>query len=55
MREYARIQSFPDSWAFTGSLASQYKQIGNGVPVELARRVGVEIVRAWREYQQGKE
>lgn len=55
VREYARIQSFPDSWAFTGSLASQYKQIGNAVPVELARRVGVEIVRAWKEYQQGKE
>lgn len=46
VREYARIQSFPDSWEFAGSLGAQYKQIGNAVPVELARRVGIEIVRA---------
>ena len=44
VREYARIQSFPDWWQFCGSLASQYRQIGNAVPVELARRIGVEIV-----------
>ena len=40
VRESARIQSFPDSWNFTGSLASQYKQIGNAVPVNLAYHVG---------------
>lgn len=48
VREYARIQSFPDEWAFAGSVNSQYKQIGNAVPVELARRVGVQIVEALR-------
>lgn len=46
VREYARIQSFPDSWVFKGSLASQYRQIGNAVPVELARRLGKSIVEA---------
>lgn len=46
VREYARIQSFPDSWTFTGTMSEQYKQIGNAVPVELARRVGVQIVKA---------
>ena len=46
VREYARIQSFPDNWQFEGSLGQQYKQIGNAVPVELARRLGVEIVNA---------
>lgn len=45
VREYARIQSFPDWWQFCGSLASQYRQIGNAAPVELARRIGVEIMR----------
>ena len=45
-REYARIQSFPDDWQFCGSLAKQYKQIGNAVPVELARRMGKQIVEA---------
>lgn len=46
VREYARIQSFPDEWQFEGSLSEQYKQIGNAVPVELARKLGVEIVKA---------
>lgn len=40
IREYARIQSFPDDWQFTGSSASQYKQIGNAVPVNLAYHIG---------------
>lgn len=43
IREYARIQSFPDDWIFTGSIASQYKQIGNAVPVLLAKHVGQYI------------
>jgi len=45
VREYARIQTFKDSWKFAGSTASQYKQIGNAVPVNLAKAVGEEIVR----------
>lgn len=43
-REYARIQSFPDEWIFEGSMASVYKQIGNAVPVNLAKSVGLAIV-----------
>nr|WP_100069366.1 DNA (cytosine-5-)-methyltransferase [Eremococcus coleocola] len=46
VREYARIQSFPDEWEFCGGLSDQYKQIGNAVPVELARRIGLEIIKA---------
>lgn len=46
VREYARIQSFPDDWEFKGRLSEQYKQIGNAVPVELARRIGVEMIKA---------
>lgn len=45
VREYARIQSFPDDWTFCGSLSAQYKQIGNAVPVELARRVGQCLIQ----------
>lgn len=45
VREYARIQTFPDDWQFTGSLAQQYKQIGNAVPVNLAQAVGQQIAQ----------
>ncbi len=44
-REYARIQTFPDSWEFIGSLSSVYKQIGNAVPVNMAAALGRSIVR----------
>ena len=44
VREYARIQTFPDNWEFQGSLAQQYKQIGNAVPVNLAKELGYSIV-----------
>lgn len=40
VREYARIQSFPDAWHFEGSVSSQYKQIGNAVPVNLGFHIG---------------
>lgn len=45
VREYARIQTFPDEWSFAGNLSAQYKQIGNAVPVNLAWAVGRAIVR----------
>lgn len=41
VREYARIQTFPDEWEFVGSVSSQYKQIGNAVPVNLGYHVGL--------------
>lgn len=44
IREYARIQSFPDDWEFIGSISSQYKQIGNAVPPELAKHIGLSIL-----------
>lgn len=46
IRENARIQSFPDEWCFCGSVAEQYKQIGNAVPVNLAYEIGREIINS---------
>ena len=45
VRESARVQSFPDDWEFCGSMASQYKQIGNAVPFNLAFYVAVAARR----------
>ncbi len=44
VREYARLQTFPDSWDLVGSVAQQYKQIGNAVPVNLGYHIGRCVV-----------
>lgn len=44
VKEYARIQQFPEDWTITGSVANQYKQIGNAVPVGLAEAVGQSLI-----------
>jgi len=49
VREYARIQTFPDDWKFAGSVSSQYKQIGNAVPVNLGKEIGYALVRFLNE------
>lgn len=51
VREYARIQTFPDTWRFAGNLAAQYKQIGNAVPVNLAWAVGRAIMRLMNQIE----
>ncbi|WP_330442365.1 DNA (cytosine-5-)-methyltransferase [Flavobacterium sp. C4GT6] len=50
VREYARIQTFPDEWGFKGSASQQYKQIGNAVPVNLGREIGYSIVNFLNRY-----
>lgn len=51
VREYARVQTFPDDWQFSGTVASQYRQIGNAVPVNLAWAVGRSLVRLLNEIE----
>lgn len=50
IREYARIQTFPDDWEFVGSISQQYKQIGNAVPCNLGQEIGYSIISALNTY-----
>jgi DNA (cytosine-5)-methyltransferase 1 len=45
-REGARIQTFPDSYVFSGSWSESMRQIGNAVPVLLARTIGESVASA---------
>ena len=47
-REAARLQGFPDHFAFSGTRADVRSQIGNVVPPPLARAIGMEIIRVLR-------
>ncbi len=44
VREYARIQDFPDYWEFQGSTAECYRQIGNAVPIPLGFAIGQMLI-----------
>lgn len=50
VREYARIQTFPDDWKFMGSVSQQYKQIGNAVPCNLGEEIGFSIIKFLNAY-----
>lgn len=52
VREYARIQTFPDDWQFCGKMDAQYKQIGNAVPVNLAAAIGRAVIRLLNDIEQ---
>ena len=54
VRENARIQSFPDDWFFCGSVASQYRQVGNAVPVNLAKDIALEIRKGLENIKCGR-
>jgi len=51
VRENARIQTFPDDWKFCGSVGSQYKQVGNAVPVNLAYEIAKKIYAALEDLE----
>jgi len=55
IREYARIQTFPDEWEFVGSISSQYKQIGNAVPVNLAHAMAIKLIALLNNIETSKK
>ena len=46
LRMAARLQAFPDTWAFVGGKTAAYRQIGNALPPPVARSVGISILAA---------
>ncbi|MDR7400045.1 MAG: DNA cytosine methyltransferase [Armatimonadota bacterium] len=44
IRELARLQGFPDWWRFEGPVRKRYQQVGNAVPVQLARALGMALL-----------
>jgi DNA (cytosine-5)-methyltransferase 1 len=49
IRESATVQTFPETFVFTGAMNSCYRQIGNAVPVKFATLLGKELVRLEKE------
>ena len=50
VREGARIQTFPDEYSFRGAWSECMRQLGNAVPVRLARIVGESIASGLNGY-----
>lgn len=48
VREAARLQTFPDSWHFEGAWSEAMRQLGNAVPVDLARVVAGSVLHTLR-------
>lgn len=46
VKEYGRLQQFPDDWIVAGTTAAKYRQIGNAVPVGLAKAIGEAVISA---------
>lgn len=44
IKEYARLQQFPENWKIVGTTSAKYRQIGNAVPVGLAKAIGKAII-----------
>ena len=51
VREAARIQTFPDSWVFEGPWGEAMRQLGNAVPMELARVVADSVATTMAQHK----
>lgn len=46
LRECSGLQGFPPEWEFSGSKASQFRQVGNAVPAVFGRILGLAVLKA---------
>lgn len=44
VKEYARIQGFPDDWEFEGTRSQKYRMIGDAVPIPFAKILASSIL-----------
>jgi len=54
LKEYARIQEFPDDWEFSGTVSERYRQVGNAVPTRLGQVAG-EVVATCLDVMKSRE
>jgi DNA (cytosine-5)-methyltransferase 1 len=52
VRESARLQTFPDWYSFSSSWTESMRQIGNAVPVTLARVIGTSVAQTLHTHEQ---
>jgi len=48
VKEYARIQGFPDDWEFVDHTATKYRLIGEAVPIPLSRALAKQVLEGFR-------
>ena len=53
IREAARLQTFPDSFVFTGAKDKQYQQVGNAVPPIMAKAIAEKLASQLQKYGEG--
>lgn len=54
VREYARIQGFPDDWQIEGPVRQKYVQVGNAVPVAMGAAIGSALLKGARRRKDPK-
>ncbi|KAJ0672052.1 putative DNA (cytosine-5-)-methyltransferase [Helianthus annuus] len=54
LREYARLQGFPDHYRFCGNIKERYCQVGNAVAVSVSKTLGYALGMAFRKLSGGE-